>query len=87
MEKKKGGNGEIMQAAKHHFPFSKGKVSFLFLLFVALAGFMILTGIELFVKLTGSAFLNATKSFLFNFDNFTTLNSTAVHHFKRKICE
>ena len=76
-----------MQAAKYHSPFSKGKVSFLFLLFVALAGFMILTGIELFVKLTGSAFLNATNSILFNFNNFTALNSTAVHHFKRKICE
>ena len=74
-----------MESAKYH-PSSRmmvateeRKVAFVLLLFVALAGFMILTGLELFVKLTGSALLNATKSFLFNFENFTTLNSTAVH--------
>ena len=82
-----------MESAKYHSPSKmmvatgERKVAFVLLLFVALAGFMILTGLELFVKLTGSALLNVTKSFLFNFQNFTTLNSTAVHDFKKKICE
>ena len=76
-----------MEGAQYHFPIEKGKVSFFLLLFVALAGFTILTGVEMFAKLTGSALLNATKSFLFNFENVTTLNSTAVYDLKRKICE
>ena len=82
----------MMEGVQYHSPYKmsvtaeKGKVSFFFLLFVAL-GFTILTGVELFAKLTGSALFNATKSLSFNFENFTTLNSTAVHHFKRKICE
>ena len=76
-----------MEGAQYHFPIEKGKVSFFLLLFVALAGFTILTGIEMFAKLTGSALLNATKSFLFNFKNVTDTNSTAVYDIKRKICE
>ena len=76
-----------MEDAKYHFPYKmtvateKGKVSFFILLFVASAGFMTLMGLELFVKLMGAALFNATKSFLVNFENFTTLNSTAVHDF------
>ena len=76
-----------MESTKYHSPSKKPvaaeerKVAFVLLLFVALVGFMILTGFELFVKLTRSALLNATESFLFNFENFTTLNSTAVHDF------
>ena len=79
-----------MEGTKHDSPYKmsvaaeKGKVPFFFLLFVALVGFMILTGLELFVKSTVSALLNVTKSFLFNFENFTILNSTAVHDFEKK---
>ena len=80
-----------MESAKYHSPSKmtvtgeERKVAFFLLLFIALAGFTILTGVEMFVNLTGSALLNVTKFLLLkNFENFTILNSTAVHDFEKK---
>ena len=76
-----------MESPKYHPPSKmmvaaeERKVAFVLLLFVALAGFMILTGFELIVKSMGSALFNVTKAVLLNLENITTFNSTAVHHF------
>ena len=75
-----------MESTEYHSP-SKGKVTFFYILFVALAGFMIYMWFDVFAKSAISTLLNVTKLLLLNLEKIIILSSTDVHDLEKKICE